>query len=114
MVNPSQESSGLPIKNSIEKADIKAFSKVSNDPVFSNEANWKLVVCVYKHKNSSKRLVSAFSDFSAHKEMKLRSNMMPGEEYELHKIIISKNDRSMLVIKRSEISDASSFDFKLK
>jgi hypothetical protein len=114
MVNPSQESSGLPVKNTIEKSDIKAFSKVATDSVFSNEANWELVVCVYKHKDSSKRLISAFRDFSAQKEMKLKSNMASGEQYQLHKIIITKSDKSMLVIKRSEISDASSYDFILK
>ena len=114
MVNPLQESAGSPVKNTIEKSDIKSFSKVSSDPVFSDEANWELVVCVYKHKDSSKRLVSAFRDFSAEKQMKLKSNMVSGEEYQLHKIIIAKADRSMLVLKRSEISDASSFDFVLK
>lgn len=114
MVNPLQESAGSPVKNTIEKADLKTFSKVATDPVFSDEANWNLVVCVYKHKDSSKRLVSAFRDFSAEKQMKLKGNMASGEEYQLHKIIITKNDRSMLVLKRSEISDASSYDFILK
>ena len=114
MINPLQESAGSPVKNTIEKADLKTFSKVATDPVFSDEANWNLVVCVYKHKDSSKRLVSAFRDFSAEKQMKLKGNMASGEEYQLHKIIITKNDRSMLVLKRSEISDASSYDFILK
>ena len=82
--------------------------------MFSNEANWALVVCVYKHKDSSKRLVSAFKDVSAPRQMQLRPNMQAGEEYQLHKMIITKADRSMLVLKRSEIQNASSYDFTLK
>jgi hypothetical protein len=114
MVNPSQVNSGDPIAVEIEKTDIKSISKVASDPVFSDEANWALVVCVYKHKDSSKRLVSAFKDVSAQRQMKLRPNMQAGEEYQLHKMIITKADRSMLVLKRSEISNASSYDFILK
>ena len=37
-----------------------------------------------------------------------------GDTFELHKIIISKPDGSHLVVKRSELSGASSFDFALK
>jgi hypothetical protein len=114
MVNPSQASAGAPIAVEIEKTDIKSISKVASDPVFSNEANWALVVCVYKHKDSSKRLVSAFKDVSAPRQMQLRPNMQAGEEYQLHKMIITKADRSMLVLKRSEIQNASSYDFTLK
>jgi hypothetical protein len=114
MVNPSQLTTGAPVKMEIEKTDIKSLSKVSSDPVYSDEANWKFVVCVYKHKDSSKRLVSSFRDFAAQKEMKLKGSMVPGEEYQLHKIIITKADRSMLVLKRSEISNAASYDFVLK
>lgn len=114
MVNPAQPTTGAPVQMEIEKTDVKSISKVSSDPVFSDEANWKFVVCVYKHKDSSKRLVTAFRDFAAQKEMKLKANMLPGEEYQLHKMIITKADRSMLVIKRSEISNASSYDFVLK
>lgn len=114
MVNPSQVNAGDPVAVEIEKTDIKSISKVASDPVFSNEANWALVVCVYKHKDSSKRLVSAFKDVSAQRQMKLRPNMQAGEEYQLHKMIITKADRTMLVLKRSEIQNASSYDFILK
>lgn len=114
MVNSSQAASGDPIAVELEKNDIKALPKISSDPVFSNEANWALVVCVYKHKDSSKRIVSAFKDVNAPKQVKLRANMQSGEEYQLHKMIITKADRSMLVLKRSEISNASSYDFILK
>jgi hypothetical protein len=114
MVNPLQELAGSPIKNSIDKNDIKALPKIATSPSFSDENNWELVICVYKHKNGSKRFVSAFRDFSSEKESKLKSNMLSGEEYQLHKLIISKQDRSMLVLKREEIENASSYDFILK
>ena len=114
LATTSQSVSGEPIGISFDKAQLKTVSKVATDPVFSDESNWKLVVCVYKHKDSAKRLVSAFRDFSAPKEMKLKGNMVSGEEYQLHKMIITKADRSMLVLKRSEISGASAYDFILK
>jgi hypothetical protein len=114
MVNPSQELAGSPIKNTIDKNEIKMLPKVASDSSFSDENNWKLVVCVYKLKNGTKRFVSAFRDFSSEKQSNLKPNMISGEEYQLHKLIISKEDRSMLVLKRSEISDASSYDFILK
>lgn len=113
-VEPSQSNAGQPVSVEIQKSDLKAISKVANDPVYSNESNWNLVVCVYKHKDSSKRLVSASRDLSVPKSMKLKSGMVSGQEYQLHKIIITKADRSMLVLKRSEIDNASSYDFILK
>lgn len=114
LVIASQASSGEPVSANIDKAQLKTLSKVASDPVYSNESNWNLVVCVYKHKDSSKRLISASRDLSVPKDMKLKSGMASGQEYQLHKIIITKADRSMLVLKRSEIDNASSYDFILK
>lgn len=37
-----------------------------------------------------------------------------GDQFQLHKIIISKADRTLLVMKRSDIEDAESYDFVLK
>jgi len=99
---------------SMGKDALKTISKVSSSAVFSNESNWKLVNYVFKHSSSSRRLVSSFrSDFNSIKKAKLKTNMKAGDTFELQKIIISKADRTHLVIKRNEISEASDYDFIL-
>jgi hypothetical protein len=110
----SQESAGQPIKTTMSKSLVKAISKVAEDVVFSDESNWKLVSFIFKKDTSAQRLVSAFRDFDAEKTIKLKSGMASGDQFELHKIIISKPDRTLLVMKRNEIEDAESFDFVLK
>jgi hypothetical protein len=97
----------------MNKELVKQNSKVSSDPVFSLESNWKLVNFVYKHTTSARRIVSSFKSFSGTKKSKLKRNMKAGDNFQLHKIIISKADRSFLVLKRNEISGASSYDFSL-
>jgi len=114
LVVVSQSVSGQPIKVLMSKAMVKAMSKVSQDATFSDEENWKLVSFIFKKKNSAQRLVSAFRDFDAEKSVRLKSGMAPGEEFELHKLIISTPDRTLLVMKREEIDSAESFDFVLQ
>lgn len=98
----------------MEKSYLKEISKVSSSPVFSDEANWQMVSYVFKHKNSSRRIVSTFKgSFDSTRDVKRKANMISGDQFELVKIIIAKADRTLLVLKRSEISDASSFDFTL-
>jgi hypothetical protein len=114
LLNASQANAGDPIVNSMDKDTLKMVGQVSSDPVFSDEANWKMVSVIYKHDGSAKRLTQGFRDFSAEKAMKLKPGMQSGEKYELKRMIIRKSDRTMKVVERSEISDASSFDFTLK
>ena len=114
LIEASQSASNASIGSMLEKSALKAISKVSSDAVFSNEANWKLVSVIYKHNNSSRRLYTAFSDLSKLRFMKLKSSMVSSDKFELQKIIISTADRTLLVIKRSEIPDASGYDFTLK
>jgi hypothetical protein len=102
------------ISSVMGKDTLKLNSKVSSHAVFSNESNWKLVIFVFKHTSSSRRLISSFkSDFSSAKKTKLKTNMKAGDSFQLHKIIISKADRTSLVLKRSDISEALDFDFEL-
>ena len=101
------------INSEMGKDVLKSISKVSSDAVFSNDANWKLVSYIFKHSSSSRRLVSSFRAFESSKKTKLKTNMQVGDVFELYRIIISKPDRTPLVIKRSEISGASGFDFSL-
>jgi len=102
------------INSEMGKDVLKSISKVSSDAVFSNEANWKLVSYIFKHNSSSRRLVSSFeSNFESSKKTKLKTNMKIGDGFQLHKIIISKPGRTLLVISRSEIADVSGFDFSL-
>lgn len=114
MVSSDQTSSGQPVKVNMEKNQVKAIDKVMTDPVFSDEANWKLVTFVFKKVNSSQRLVSSFRNFSEEKALNLRPGMVSGDQFQLTKIIISKDDRTMLVMKRSEIANAETYDFVLK
>lgn len=113
LVTPSQPIAGQPVVVEMNKTLLKMISKVSADPIFSNETNWELVSFIYKKQGSSKRLVSSFRNFEEEKSMRLRSGMMTGDVFQLHKIIISKADRTLLVIKRSEINGVSSYDFTL-
>lgn len=103
------------ISSVMGKDVLKSISKVSSDAVFSNESNWKLVTYVFKHTSSSRRLVTSFrSDFNSSKKTGIKANMQVGDSFQLHKVIISNADRTTLVLKRSEISDASDFDFVLQ
>jgi hypothetical protein len=114
LTTPSQASAGSPMSVSMSKNVLKTNSVVSADPVFSDETNWNLVSFVWKHTGSAKRIVSSFKDFASAKTVNLKSGMNSGDQYELVKVIISKADRTLKVIKRSQIEDVSSFDFTLK
>jgi hypothetical protein len=95
------------------KEVLKQNSVVSSHPTFSNEANWNMVSYVFKHDSSSRRLVGSFKDFDSTKKAKLKTNMVAGDRFELHKIILATSPRNLLVLKRSQISGASGFDFDL-
>jgi hypothetical protein len=114
LVSVMQASVGEPIKVTMSKDLVKAMPKVVADALFSDDSNWKLVSFIFKKKSSAQRLVSAFRDFDAEKSVRLKSGMASSDEFELHKIIISTPDRTLLVMKRDEIESASSFDFVLK
>jgi hypothetical protein len=113
LVSATQPIAGQSVLVEMTKDMVKALPKVAADAQFSNESNWELVTFIYKKQGSSKRLVASFRDFESQKAMKLRSGMMTGDVFELHKVIISKPDRSLLVVKRSEIEGVTSFDFTL-
>ena len=112
LITFSQSQSGDPVEISFSKNLIKSIPSISADPVFSDESNWKLVGLVYK--KDSKRMTSGFkSDFNGTNQMRLKLGL-PGELFALHKVIISKADRTLKVVQRSEISNAGSFDITLK
>jgi len=105
---------GSNVQISVDVDMLKALEKIANDPDFSNEQEWDMVSVIFKHNSSSKRLVSGIKDLSQPKEMKLRASMQSQDVFELHKIIIAKEGRVLLVLKRSEIDRASSYDIVLK
>lgn len=113
LLTSSQSAPNQPVAVSLEKNQLKSVPKVSQDLDFSDDSSWVLVSCIFKHDGSSKRLVGGFRDLSVQKQMKLRSNMLNGEKYDLHKIIIAKQNRELLVLNRSDIEDASTFDFTI-
>lgn len=114
LVSMEQASAGQPLIFTMSKNSVKDLPQVSGDAVFSDEANWKLVSFIFKKSSSAQRIVSAFRDFEAEKSVKLKSGMSSGDQFELHKIIISKADRTLLVMKRDDIEGAESFDFTLQ
>lgn len=113
MIETTQLIQGGPVKVIMDKVQVKTITKVVDSPVFSDEANWKLVTYVFKKVGSSQRLVSSFRDFSGEKNLALKTGMSSGDQFEIHKIIISKADRTLLVIKRSEIANPATYDFTL-
>jgi hypothetical protein len=114
LVSSSQASAGQSVGAMLDKAQLKLVPKVVAAADFADESTWELVSCIFKKAGSSQRIVTSFRDFSAQKLGKLKAGMTGGDSFELHKIIISKSDRTLLVIKRSEIADASDSDFSLK
>jgi hypothetical protein len=115
LIEVSQSASNPFVESIMEKSALKEIFKVSSDAVFSNEANWRMVSFVFKHTSSSRRIVVSFkAAFDYSKKTKLKTNMNIGDGFELKKVIISKADRTLMVIKRDEIVGASSFDITLK
>jgi hypothetical protein len=109
----NQVAANDPVKVAFDKGLLKLNPKVASSVKFSNESNWKIVGLVYKHDLSAKRLTSGFKDFEATRDIKLKQ-AQSGEKYELHKIILSDENRELLPIKRSEIEGVSSYDIVIK
>jgi len=114
LVSASQSVAGQPVATSLDKAQLKLVPKVSSSTAFSDDTTWELVSCIYKKVGGSQRMSISFRDFSAQKLGKLKLGMSGGDSFELHKIIISKSDRTLLVLNRSDIADAPDNDFSLK
>ena len=114
LVTVLQQENGDPVQFSMSKATLKTISKVLSDSFFSDEANWKLVNFIFKHSNSARRFTPGFSgSFNKVTFCKLKPEMAQGDIFELQKIIISDSSRNHLIVRRSEIENASSFDFIL-
>lgn len=114
LVTSSQASAGSDISVQFEKNLLKQNSKVISNPNFDSELEWELVGVVYKHDSSAKRLTSGFRDFSAQKAIKLKASNLSGEKYEFKKMILSNSLHGLLVVYRSEVSGAASYDITLK
>lgn len=113
MITKSQLEAGGPLSFTMDKELLKLVPKVANDPFYSIEANWYRVSFVFKHDESKKRFVPSFKNFSSTKKLRIRNGMNGGDGYSLKKIIISKSDRSHLVIKTDEIPNVLNFAFSL-
>ena len=111
LVLPIQTAGSSVVTFEMDKSQVSAMTKVSSDPVFSDQGNWHRVSFVYRKQGGSQRFVSSFRNFDAQKLTALRPGMVAGDVFELQKIIVTKIDRTMLVIKRSEVDQASSYDF---
>jgi hypothetical protein len=114
LVASTQSSAGQNIISEMSKEMVSSLSSVSSDAAFSSVSSWSMVSYVFKHSSSNKRLVSTFKNFDGFKSMKLKSGMASGQSFQLHKIIVKNSSGSLKVVKRANITDASSFDFTLK
>jgi hypothetical protein len=114
LVSASQPSAGQSVATNLDKAQLKLVPKVSGSVAFADDTSWELVSCIFKKAGSSQRIVMSFRDFSAQKLGKLKAGMAGGDNFQLHKIIIAKSDRSLLVLNRSDIDEVSDNDFALK
>jgi hypothetical protein len=114
LVSTSQPSAGQPIATNLDKAQLKLVPKLSSSAAFADDTSWELVSCIFKKAGGSQRIVMSFRDFSAQKLGKLKAGMVGGDNFQLHKIIISKSDRALLVLSRADIAEASDNDFSLK
>lgn len=114
LVSAAQPSAGQSVATNLDKAQLKLVPKVSSSVAFADDTSWELVSCIFKKAGSSQRIVMSFRDFSAQKLGKLKAGMAGGDNFQLHKIIISKSDRTLLVLNRSDIAEVSDNDFALK
>jgi hypothetical protein len=114
LVSTSQSSAGQSVATNLDKAQLKLVPKLSSSVAFADETSWELVSCIFKKAGGSQRIVMSFRDFSAQKLGKLKVGMVGGDNFQLHKIIISKSDRALLVLSRADIAEASDNDFSLK
>lgn len=114
LVASTQSSAGQNIISEMSKEMVSSLSGVSSDANFSSISSWSMVSYVFKHSSSNKRLVSTFKNFDGFKSMKLKSGMASGQSFQLHKIIVKNSSGNLKVVKRADITDASSFDFTLK
>lgn len=112
LVSYTQPDSGK-VKFTMNKNEVLAIPKVMADPIFSSESNWFRVSFVFKHTTSNKRFVPSFKSFSGTKNLRIRNGMAVDDQFELKKIIISKSDRSHLVIKTNEIPSVAGYQFSL-
>jgi len=101
------------VNTSLDKEELKNLNQVSSHPTFSNEGNWRLVIGVFKHTNSRRRMVCAFKEsFNSLVPMRIRSGTQAGDAYELRKIlIVGQNNQGILSIPRSDIASVSDYDF---
>lgn len=113
LVASTQTAPGAPVAVQMTTQLLSDQPKLSADPVFSLQSNWHMVTWVFKKQGGSRRIVATFRDFSAAKSVALRSGMLSGETYQLHKIIVAKSDRTLFVLKRADIADAASYDVTL-
>ena len=104
---------GEPITIEYNVNSIKAIESVSNDPVFSDSANWGLIGYVYKHAESSKRLYVGVRKTNTTKNMKLR-DALSEELYELDKLVLFDLSKNPFVVDKEDILDVAKYDITLK
>lgn len=111
LVQPTPVPPGEPVPAKMDISQVKWFPEVKNDPVFSNEANWKQVSYIYKHTASAKRLIASFKQYDASAQANIKlTNALSGESYQLIKMIIRDASRNLVVIKRANIANAAQMD----
>lgn len=110
----TQANAGDPITFAVVRYWITQMPKVLASPTFSNQANWYITGIVYKQSGASLRFTPGYRAASDSRTNALKSGMASAQVYQLHKIILSTSAGELLALNRSDITNASSFDFTLK
>lgn len=113
LVAVAQPVAGQPLTVQMSKSVVEGLPKVQASPQFVDSSQWEMATYVFKRQGGSARLVATHKDLSAPKQMRLKPGMLTGQRFELHKIIVARPGRQLLVMKRSEIPEAESYDFTL-
>lgn len=113
LIDVQQASAGQSPTAEMMASLVAELPTIAAHPTLSNTANWWSVSFIFKHTDSSKRLVATFKDFNGQAKLKLKAGMQSGEQYQLIKVIVADVSRNLVVEKRATITNASTYDLTL-
>jgi hypothetical protein len=87
----------------VDREDLKQVQKIVESQLFSDESNWRLVGVIFKDTESAKRVIAASREDDTVKAAKIRSGFQPGDQIKFHKLIISTEERQLLVLGPSDL-----------
>lgn len=94
--------SDSPIANGMEFNSV--VTRGAGGSIFNDESNWRIVGAIFKEPTSAKRVIAAFRDFDSPKAAKIRSEVQAGDVVKFHKLILSNDQRELLVLKPEDLA----------